>query len=240
MPRLLLVEADPVLQRTLQKIFAAEEYFCAVTTGFADTLAALEGETFDLVVLDVGQVRAEGLRLLRELRSRHHLPVLLLAPHRNVVDAVNALEDGADAYLCEPFDPREVMALVQAHLRRAGPYSQPAGAHHRIDLGGVVLDTRRRDAFRDEVPLHLTTREFELLELFVRHRGEALASPRIFESIWGYTAELGMKALTVYVGRIRRKIEVDARQPRILLSIRGYGYKLAGDTPPGAEDPGCG
>lgn len=229
MPRLLLVEADPVMRRTLQKVFAAEEYFCAVVQGTDETLRALAAESFDLVVLDVGQLRAEGLKLLRELRCRHHLPVLLLAPQRDVVDAVIALGDGADAYLCEPFDPREVIAHVRAHLRRAGEYSQPAGADHRIELGGVVLDTRRRDAFRDKAPLHLTTREFELLELFARHRGEALASEWIFESIWGYTAETGLKALTVYIGRLRRKIELDGRRPLMLRSVRGYGYKLAAE-----------
>ena len=84
----------------------------------------------------------------------------------------------------------------------------------------------RRDAFRNGAALNLTSREFELLSLFARNRGKALAAPWIFQSIWGYTAEFGMNALTVNIGRLRRKIEADARHPLLILNIRGFGYKL--------------
>lgn len=226
MPRLLLVENDPFLQRTLQKLLAAEGYFCAVAADGAETSRALLGDRFDLVVLDVGKLREEGLDLLRQIRASYHTPILLLAPDHDVMDTVAGLEVGADDYLCEPFDPRELVARVRAQLRRAGEYSRPAAQNTRIDVGDITLDVDGRDAFRAGTALNLTTREFELLHLLARHGNKALASAWIFENVWGEVAELGSKALTVYVSRLRGKIEADAQHPRLLLSIRGFGYKL--------------
>jgi DNA-binding response OmpR family regulator len=230
MPRLLLVVGEPLLQQRLQKVFAADEHFCAVAEDAEQARAALQGDTFDLVVLEQGQPPGSGLSLLCQIRRRHHTPVLILAPTHSVVETVLGLDTGADDYVCVPFDPRELRARVRAQLRRAGRYSRPAEEGDRYDLGGVVLDVSQRDAFRQGIALNLTTREFELLYLLARHRGETLASQRIFESVWGYTAECGLKALTVCVGRVRRKIEVDAQHPRLLVSVRGFGYRLVTES----------
>lgn len=226
MPRLLLVEKDPFLQRTLQKLFAAQEYFCAVAANRDEARRELQGDPFDLVILDLGQLPADGLQLLRLIRTEHHTPVLVLAAQHDVMDTVTGLDIGADDYLCEPFDPRELVARVRAQLRRADEYSRPVAREHRIDLGEIVLDVQRRDAFRDGTGLRLTSREFELLHLLARHQNQALASEWIFESVWGCAAELGIQALKVYIGRLRRKIEPEAQPPRLLISMRGFGYKL--------------
>jgi len=226
MPRLLLVEPDPVLQRTLLNLFAAEEYFCAIAPGAEAARRAVESEPFDMVVLDLGQLRADGLTVLRQIRAACNVPILLLAPRSDVVDTVIGLEIGADDYLCEPFDPRELVARVRAQLRRADEYSRERVGGSRIDLGSIMLDVDRRDAFRGELPLHLTTREFDLLHLLARHPEKALSSKWIFENVWGCAAELGGKGLKVYIGRLRAKIEDDARHPTTLLSVRGFGYKL--------------
>lgn len=227
MPRLLLVEADPSMQDTLQNLFAAEEYYCDVAATCAEARAALGGDPFDLIILDVGRLRNEVLDLLRHIRTRHYMPVLLLAPRGDVADTVAGLEIGADDYLCEPFDPREILGRVRAQLRRADQYRRPIEQGNRIDLGEIILDVVRRDALRDGNPVKLTYREFELLYFLARHRGQALASRRIFQNVWGYDAEFGTKALAVNVGRLRRKIEADATRPMLLLSIRGFGYKLS-------------
>ena len=226
MSRLLLVEKDPFLQRTVQQLLAAEGYYCAVAGGGTEARHALQGDPFDLLILDMGQLSGEGLILLRQIRSTHHLPILMLAPRHDVVDTVAGLETGADDYLCEPFDPRELVARVRAQLRRAGEYSEPATPLQPLDLGGLLLDPACRDAFRTGVALNLTTREFDLLHLFARHPNKALAAEWIFENVWGHGAELGIQALKVYVGRLRRKIEPDTRDPQRLVNVRGFGYKL--------------
>jgi DNA-binding response OmpR family regulator len=227
MARLLLVETDRFMQRTLQTLLAAEGYFCAVAASRDEIHRALQGDPFDLVILDVGPLMEDGLNRLREIRAAHHTPVLLLAPHADVLDTVAGLELGADDYLCEPFDPRVLVARVRAQLRRADEYSRPVGRVGRIDLGSIILDVASREAFRDGAALNLTSREFDLLHLMADHRDKPLAAAWIFENVWGFAAELGSKALTVSVGRLRAKIELDVQCPRLLLSIRGFGYQLA-------------
>lgn len=227
MPHLMLVETDPFLQRTLQNLFTAEGYSCTVAADEPQTRLALESGAVDLVVLDVGRLPEHGLALLRAIRSQYHTPILMLAPQRGVLDTIAGLEVGADDYLCEPFDLRELVARVRAQLRRAEAYRDPVPDHQVINLGEVTLDVERRDAFRAGVALKLTTREFDLLHLLARHRGKALASRWIIENVWGYAADPGKKALTMQVSRLRRKIEVDHHHPRLLRSIRGFGYELA-------------
>lgn len=232
MPRLLLVDDDRFLLRSIEKLFGTEGYYCKAVSSAAEVRQALSQaapeEPFDLVVLDVGLPDLDGFSLCRQIRARHRMPILLLTARSDSADKVVGLELGADDYLTKPFDPRELLARVRALLRRATEYSQPAERDNRIDLGSVVLDVDARDALRDGTPVGLTDREFELLHLLARHRGKALASEWIFENVWGYDAELGMKTLTVYVQRLRRKIEADPAHPRLLVTVRGFGYKLVG------------
>ena len=231
MPRLLLVDDDPYLLRALGKLFAADAYFCKTAGTASETRRVLGGEPaaepFDLVILDVGLPDGDGFALCRQIRERHHMPILLLSARGEPEDRVVGLEIGADDYVTKPFDPRELLARVRALLRRTAEYSRPPEQETRIVLGDLVLDVDNRDALRDGQPLRLTEREFELLHLLARHPDKALASDWIFETVWGYGTELGFKTLTVFVNRLRQKIEADPRQPRLLLTVRGFGYKLA-------------
>ena len=231
MPRLLLVDDDPYLLRALGKLFSADAYCCKTAGTAAETRRVLGGEPhadpFDLVVLDVGLPDGDGFALCRQIRQRHHMPILLLTARNAPEDRVVGLEIGADDYVTKPFDPRELLARVRALLRRTGEYSRPPEQESRIALGELVLDLDSRDAFREDRALGLTNREFELLDLLARHPGKALASEWIFETVWGYGTELGLKTLTVNVRRIRQKIEADPEHPRLLLTVRGFGYKLS-------------
>lgn len=231
MARLLLVGTDPYMRNTLEKLFAPDEYCCTAVPAGDEASLALQRHPFDLVILDVGQLWSEGLDLVRHLRTAHDTPILLLAPRRDIMDVVLGLQAGADDYLCEPFDARELVARVQAQLRRAATHQKRAQATAELDLGGMVLDVERREAFRNGAPLHLTNREFELLYLLARHRGKPVATERILDTVWDGRKDIGVKTLTVYVGRLRRKIEEDPADPQVLRSIRGFGYQLTPGTP---------
>lgn len=224
---LLLVETDPFLKRTYQKLFTEEGYACMAAAGEREALRSLVRDDVDLVILDAGLLPEHGLRLLRQIRADYHTPILMLAPRREVVDTVAGLTVGADDYLCEPFDPRELLARTRAQLRRAQEYREAIVHDQQIGAGDLLVDLKRRDAFRAGVPLHLTAREFELLHLFARHPNEALRAEQIVESVWGVDAQVGSKTLAVQVGRLRRKLEVDPHQPRLLISVRGFGYQFA-------------
>ncbi len=230
MPRLLLVDDDLYLLQALQKLFALDGHCCetARTAGEAHRyLKASDEKPYDLVVLDVGLPDVDGFSLCRQLRTHHRMPVLFLTARSESQEKIVGLESGADDYVTKPFEPGELLARARALLRRTGEYSR-AGEKSRCEiLGTVILDPNVRDALRDGAPMGLTAREFQLLQFLVRHRGKALASEWIFENVWGCDADLGLKTLTVYVGRLRQKVEDDPSRPKLIVTVRGYGYKLA-------------
>ena len=226
MPRLLLVDDDRFLLRALETLLLAEGYYCQTAVSAEEARVALRGEPFDLIVLDVGLPDQDGISLCRQIRARHRMPILMLSARGDNADKVVGLEVGADDYLTKPFMPRELIARVRAQLRRSLEYSQPTDSRNQILLGDLVVDTDRRDAVREGRTAHLTEREFALIQFMARHRDKALATEWIFENVWGYAADLGVKTLAVYVRRVRSKIEADPDNPRFLITVRGYGYKL--------------
>jgi len=238
MPRLLLVEDDVYLVQALQKLFASEGYCCHTATTAAQAKTALGSETvgpFDLMVLDIGLPDLNGFVLCRQLRERYRLPILVLSARGEPADKVQGLQLGADDYLTKPFDPAELLARVQALVRRASEYSSAPSELRQIELGPVTVDLGARDALRGGAPVGLTAREFDLLHLLARQPGKAMSSAWIFESLWGASPELGFKTLAVHVQRVRKKIEQDPREPRVLLTVRGYGYRVVADGGAGAR-----
>ncbi len=167
-------------------------------------------------------------RALRQMGWRK--PVLMLTGRSSGTDKINGLHAGADDYITKPFDPHELLARVQAHLRRAREYAVPEDEAAEIPLGaGRVLNLRSRDAVVEGAPARLTDREYEVLLLLARQRGTALDKTWLFQQVWGNAPEEGIKALAVYIRRLRRKIEADEDNPVCILTVRGFGYKLAGE-----------
>jgi DNA-binding response OmpR family regulator len=231
MPRLLLIDDNRFLLRSLEKLLANEGYYCQTAVNADEARRALAGDPFDLVVLDVGLPDQDGFALCRQIRARHRMPILFLSARDENADKVIGLEVGGDDYLTKPFTPRELVARVRAHLRRSQEYNYPVEAVNLIRVGDLVVDVDRRDAFCNGESCHLTDREFELLHLLARHRNKALATDWIFENVWGFESELGVKTLAVYIRRLRCKIEANPDTPRYLLTARGYGYKLTDGQP---------
>lgn len=236
MARLLLVDDDPYLLQALRKLFQGAGYYCATASSAAEVRGTfLRPETdpaYDLLLLDVGLPDGDGFSLCRQLRARHHLPILMLTARCDPADRVVGLELGADDYLPKPFEPAELLARVRALLRRASEYSRSPERPQQYRVGPLVVDAEAHTVTADGRAVPLTEREFALLLLLARHRGKALASAWIFETLWGCDADFGMKTLTVHVQRLRQKIEPDPRSPRLLLTVRGFGYKLC--APPDA------
>jgi two-component system response regulator RegX3 len=232
MARLLLVDDDPHLLHALCKLFQRAGYYCATASSAAEVrgsfLRAGSEPAYDLLLLDVGLPDGDGFSLCRQLRARHHLPILMLTARCDPADRVVGLELGADDYLPKPFDPAELLARVRALLRRASEYNREPERSQRYAAGPLVVDAEAHTVCLDGCPVSLTEREFALLLLLARHQGKALASGWIFETLWGCDADLGLKTLTVHVQRLRQKIEPDPRNPRLVLTVRGFGYKLCG------------
>lgn len=226
MKRLLLVEDEPGLVLTLTDRLAREGYAVEACTDGESGLERAAREAFDLVLLDVMLPRINGLDVLRELRKRGiETPVIMLTARGQVVDKVVGLKLGADDYVTKPFEMIELMARIEAKLRRAPAAPQPAEGYR---FGDIHVDFRRAEVTKASAPLELSAREFQLLKYCIEHRGATLTRDELLNEVWGYNAMPSTRTVDVHVAWLRQKIEPNPRHPQYILTIHGMGYKFAG------------
>jgi len=233
--RLLIVEDDPAIARSLMRLLARDEYYVEAKDTAEKAIDRIsEDPSFDLALLDVALPGRDGFYCCRRLREMGwRKPVIMLTGRGQSQDKVSGLECGADDYVTKPFDPTELLARVRAQLRRSRDYNVSDENANEIVLGpDLVVDLKRHDAIVGGKPAGLTDREYELLALMARNLDTALDKSWLFEEIWGCTPDQGMKALAVYVRRLRQKIEVDENNPQYLMTVRGFGYKLVPKSMP--------
>jgi two-component system, OmpR family, response regulator MprA len=223
--KLLVVDDDPALSRTLRRALGVEGYDVECAGDGAEALQRLSAARFDAVVLDVSMPRLDGLAVCRRMRERRdRTPVLMLTARDAVGDRVSGLDAGADDYLIKPFALDELDARVRALLRRATGDEEPAERLAYLDL---TLDLATHSAHRGERLLELTRTEQRLLELLLRNPDQVLPRDMIYERVWGHDISQTSNSLDVYVGYLRRKTE-DAGEPRLIHTVRGVGFMLGG------------
>jgi two-component system alkaline phosphatase synthesis response regulator PhoP len=227
--RLLLVEDEPSLVLTLGDRLRAEGYEVEVAGDGETALAGAGRGGHDLVILDVmlpGPL--DGFDVLRELRRRGAaVAVLMLTARSQVVDRVVGLKLGADDYLAKPFETVELLARIEALLRRAG--GGVAGAGGKLEsfaFDDVRVDFRRGEVTRGGAAVPLAPRELELLEYLVGHRDEVLSRQRLLDEVWGYDAAVQSRTVDVHVAALRQKLEQDPARPRHLRTVHGRGYRF--------------
>jgi two-component system alkaline phosphatase synthesis response regulator PhoP len=231
--RLLLVEDEPGLQLTLSDRLIVEGY-SVETAGDGDlALARATSERFDAIVLDVMLPRRDGFDVCRTLRQRGiTTPILMLTARGQVVDRVVGLKLGADDYLVKPFEAIELLARVEALLRRAPadvtiPVGGPAGAARYV-FDTVVVDVRRAEVTRGGAPVELSAKEFQLLRYFLEHRGATISRDELLHQVWGYQNTPSTRTVDVHVAWLRQKLEPNPKIPQIIVTVHGLGYKFAG------------
>jgi two-component system, OmpR family, alkaline phosphatase synthesis response regulator PhoP len=225
-PRILLVEDDPGLRLTLTHRLDNEGYKVETAADGEDGLAQATNGGFDLVILDVMLPRKSGFDVCRDLRQRGvGTPVLMLTARHQVVDRVVGLKLGADDYLAKPFEMAELLARVEARLRRRDT-GAPAAVHR---FGPVAVDLRRAEVTRDGERVDLSAKEFQLLKYFIAHRGATLSRNELLDEVWGYDAMPTTRTVDVHVAWLRRKLEAQPKHPRFILTIHGLGYKFVGE-----------
>jgi two-component system alkaline phosphatase synthesis response regulator PhoP len=227
LPRVLLVEDEPGLRLTLSDRLVSEGYAVdAVADGEAGLAGASSG-AYDLIVLDVMLPKMNGLDVCREVRQRGvTTPILMLTAKGQVVDKVVGLKLGADDYLTKPFEAIELMARLEALLRRRSSSPQAGGESYRF--GDVVVDFRRTEVTRGGRALDLSAREFKLLRHFIEHRGATLSRDQLLTDVWGYDEMPMTRTVDVHVAGLRQKIEGNPKSPEFILTVHGLGYKFAG------------
>lgn len=226
MKRLLLVEDEPGLVLTLSDRLAREGYQVETSSDGESGLERAASEAFDLLLLDVMLPRLNGFDVLKELRKRGvETPIIMLTARGQIVDKVVGLKLGADDYVTKPFEMVELLARIEAKLRRAPVALHPAEGYQ---FGDIRIDFRRAEVVKGGAPLELSAREFQLLKYFIEHRGATLTRDELLNEVWGYNAMPSTRTVDVHVAWLRQKIEPNPRHPQYVLTIHGMGYKFAG------------
>ena len=225
--RVLVVEDEPTLVLTLTDRLRAEGYDVASAgTGEEGLRLALEGP-FDIVLLDVALPGRGGFDVLRDLRQqRVETPVLMLTARGQIVDRVLGLKLGADDYVPKPFDMMELLARIEAVLRRRR--NAPPAASGTFAFGDVRVDFRRAEVLRAGLPVDLSSLEFKLLRYFVEHPGALVSRRELLEHVWGYPAVLQTRTVDVHVASLRQKLERHPSKPEHIVTVHRMGYRFVG------------
>ncbi len=221
--KLLLVEDEEGLVLTLSDLLKSEGYLVECERDGAQGEKRALDEPFDLMLLDLNLPGRSGFEILKELRNRgSSLPVLILTARSATADKVVGLRLGADDYLGKPFDSLELLARIEALLRRSG-FSRQAG---NMTMGEISIDLARATVSKAGLPLALTAQEWRLLSYLATHCGETLSRERLLEDVWRYSADISSRTVDVHIASLRQKLEANPAQPEIILTVRGLGYRL--------------
>ncbi len=222
LPTVLVVDDDPGVRRALDRALRLEGFAVRLAEDGAAALAAVRHRPPRVIVLDVTMPGTDGLEVIRRLRaSGDATPICVLSARDGIDDRVEGLQAGADDYLVKPFSTAELVARLHALLRRTPDVDGVA----LREVGPLRVDRRRHQVWLEGDELELTGREFALLACFADHAGQVLSRGQLLQLVWGYDFDVGTNVVDVFVGYLRRKLEVGGR-PRVLHTVRGEGYAL--------------
>jgi two-component system response regulator RegX3 len=224
MTRVLVVEDEESFSDALSYMLRREGYEVDVAATGPDALTSFERSGADLVLLDLMLPGLSGTEVCRELRSRSHVPIIMVTARDTEVDKVVGLELGADDYVTKPFSSRELVARIRAVLRRGAEPEELLTS--TVEAGRVRMDVERHVVSVEGVQVPMPLKEFDLLELLLRNAGRVLTRGQLIDRVWGADYVGDTKTLDVHVKRLRSKIEPDPANPKYLVTVRGLGYKF--------------
>ena len=220
MSTILIVEDDITIIRTLEAYLLSEGFEIVSVSGQRQALAALENENVDLLLLDISLAEGNGFAVC-EAAKGHGLPVIFLTASGDENSVVRGLDMGADDYIAKPFRPRELVSRIRSVLRRSGKTNSV------VMLGSVSVDAEKGIVSKNGTEINLSALEFRLLMAFVNQRGKLLTRNALLEEIWDAGGDfVNDNTLTVYIKRLREKIEDDPQKPEIIKTVRGLGYRV--------------
>lgn len=229
---LLIVDDDERIRTLLQKFLMRNGFMASGARDAAHARILLDGLSFDMIVLDVMMPGEDGLSLCRDIRATSATPILLLTAKGEADDRIEGLEAGADDYLPKPFEPKELLLRINAILRRMPAPAEDATVPQILHLGPVRYDIERGEMWQGQDPVRLTATEAALMRIFAHQPAEALSRGELVsllnrDKVGGEPVQ--ERAVDVQITRLRRKIEMNPKQPRYLQTVRGAGYMLAPD-----------
>jgi len=224
MKTILVVDDEPSIAQIATDYLRHGGFGVVTASNGADALALARAQRPDLIVLDLGLPRMDGIEVAKTLRREGDIPIIMLTARIEESDRLAGLELGADDYVTKPFSPRELVARVRSVLRRVDP---GAGGGDLLRRGDLVIDNTRMQVSRDGTPVDLTPTEFHLGAALAGKPGRIFTRAQLLDAVRGDDAEAFDRAIDTHIKNIRRKIEPDARQPRYILTVYGMGYKFA-------------
>ena len=220
----LIVDDEPDIVTLVSDFLLADGYTVKTATNGNEALASIADGEIDCVLLDVMMPGMSGFDVLRSIRTSSNIPVLFLSARQEDSDKIRGLGMGGDDYIVKSATPAEIVARVKAVLRRAGDSGDPRTAI--VAVGDLRIDLLAREVLRNNEPVSLTAREFDLLQMFVEHPRQVLTRESLYENLWG---EYGDRhSLTVHIGRLREKLEADPANPTLIATVWGVGYRFEG------------
>jgi len=221
----LFVEDEEALRMTVGDRLRNEGYVVECAADGDEGFQKATQNPFDLIILDVMLPRKSGFIICRDIRQAGLItPILMLTARGQTSDKVNGLKIGADDYVTKPFNMLELMARVEALLRRAP--SRPVAQTGAFNFGSIHVDLVGTETTRDGEVLNLSAREFQLLRYFIERRGATLSREELLKQVWGYSADMYTRTVDVHVAGLRQKLEDDPKQPKFILTVQGLGYKF--------------
>ena len=225
--RVLLVEDEPGLQLALSDRLMADGYRVETTGDGNTAVERATTEPFDIILLDVMLPGRDGFDVAKTVRQQGvQTPILMLTARGQVVDRVVGLKLGADDYLTKPFEMMELLARIEALLRRAPATS--GVSLERFQFGDVLVDVRKAEVTKDGAAVELSAKEFHLLRYFLEHRGATISREELLTEVWGYNSTPSTRTVDVHVAWLRQKLEPNPRTPQYILTVHGLGYKFVG------------
>jgi two-component system phosphate regulon response regulator OmpR len=228
---ILVVDDDARIRQMLTRYFEDEGYRVTAVADGAAMRVQIHAGNFNIILLDLMLPGESGLELAREIRAKSDVPIMMLTGKDDVLDRIVGLELGADDYMAKPFHLREVLARVRTIMRRRNqvPVAAKAEADDRIGFEGWTLDIGRRELIApDNTNMELTTGEFDMLAVFLRHAGRVLSRETLMDLTRGRNLEAFDRTIDAQIARLRKKIEEDVANPQLIKSVRGIGYVFTG------------
>ncbi|MCM3601742.1 response regulator transcription factor [Robertmurraya korlensis] len=226
--RTVVIAEDEVDIQNLLKLYLEQEYRVISFANGEEALAGIIDVMPDLVILDILLPRMNGFKVCERLREKQiHIPVIFLSAKREQSEKIRGLEIGADDYITKPFDPGELMARVKAHLRRSS--QQPASEEEKTNMikwGELHIDIEQYVVTVGEKPIHLSTKEIQLLILLASNPRRVFSTEQLYDLIWGEDQFGDLKTVSVHISTLRKKIEPNPSKPEYIITVRGFGYKF--------------
>lgn len=222
--RVLVVDDDTALAEMIGIVLRTEGFETAFCADGSEAMGSFRASRPDLVLLDLMLPGKSGIEVCQELRAESGVPIIMLTAKSDTTDVVRGLESGADDYVVKPFNPKELVARIKARLRPT-----PVGSSDVVQVGDLTLDVAGHEVKRGETRINLTPLEFELLLALAARPQQVFTREMLLEQVWGYQYKADTRLVNVHVQRLRAKVEEDPDNPKIVVTVRGVGYR-AGAT----------